>query len=229
MTMELKPFIVFVFGPPGSGKSTQAEMVAAEFGATHFNTGEVLREIFANAANLNDSRIAEQKKIFDAGGLNDSGWVREIVVEEVRTLHQEAKSAVFSGSPRTVFEAEAEIPPFKEWYAGRLMVAILEIREETTLFRNSHRKVCESCGHVISWSFETKNMLLCPKCGETLITRHDDTPEIIKWRLKVYHDRTLPLFQYFMAQGIPVTKIDGEPLPEIVFQSLKAEVLKILQ
>ncbi|MBI2054497.1 MAG: nucleoside monophosphate kinase [Candidatus Sungbacteria bacterium] len=226
--MNPRPFILFIFGPPGSGKSTQAELVAGEFGATHFNTGEVLRRIFKDPANALDPKIVYESKAEERGELTDSNWVKDIVLEEIAKLRAENKSVIFSGSPRTIFEAEAELPKFKELYGELIFLCILQIHEETTMYRNSHRKVCSSCGKVFAWSSQSERMMICDVCGGGLVTRPDDAPQVIKKRLRVYRQLTLPILKFLESGGVRSFTIDGEPPPEIVFQSLKKELQKLI-
>lgn len=227
---EPRPFLLFIFGPPGSGKSTQAELVAREFGATHFNTGEVLRSIFHDPIRANDPKVAEEKKKHEeVGQLNDSAWVKDIVLSEVAKLRAENKSVVFSGSPRTIFEAEAELPKFRELYGKRIFLCVLRIHEETTIYRNSRRRICSSCGKVFTWSPQSSKMMICDVCGGGLATRADDAPQIIKKRLQVYRQLTLPILKFLESEGVKSLTIDGELPPKTVFQSLKEKLIPLLK
>lgn len=219
-----KPFLVFVFGPPGSGKSTQAEFITRTYGAAHFNTGKILYQILHDPANAGDPKIQSEREIQDSGRLNDPIWVREIVVREVEKLYETAKSVVFSGSPRTLMEADFELPRFSEWYAGRIFLLVLEIAEATTMFRNAHRKVCERCGKIIPWNLETQKYLVCPDCGGGLITRPDDEPDVIQKRLHVYRQQIMPTIHYLQSKGIEPIRINGEGTPDEVSALIKAEL-----
>lgn len=220
-----KPFLLFIFGPPGSGKSTQAELVAREFNAVHFNTGEVLFQFLNDPKNAGDPKVEEERKRQSAGELNDPVWVTTIVIQEVERLHREGKSVVFSGSPRLRLEAEVELPRFKEWYPGRIYAAVIQVSEATSIQRNSQRRVCKGCEGVSTMIVDEA---ACRKCGGALIVRPDDDPEVIKKRLMIYKDRVEPTLEYFSTIGLPIIPIDGEPAPALVFESLKAELLKHL-
>lgn len=225
----MEPFILFIFGPPGSGKSTQAEFIAKEFNAEHLDTGRLLRAIFNDPLRQNDPKIQEERVKSEVDGqLNDSVWVAGLVIEEARKIHDAGKNIVFSGAPRTIFEAEVEIPVMRELYKHRLFYLTIDIHEDTSFFRNSHRRVCASCGKLFSWSPESKNIELCPVCGGPLVTREDDKPEVIKRRMQVYRKRTTPLFSFLSSQGVASIIVDGEPTVEIVSEKIKAELNKVL-
>lgn len=221
----VKPFLVFIFGPPGSGKSTQADLVAREFNAVHFNTGEVLFRFLNDPQNAGNPKVEEERKRHSSGELNDPIFVTKIVIDEVERLHREGKSVVFSGSPRLRLEAEAELPKFQEWYPGRIFAAVIAVSELTSIQRNSSRRICRGCEEV---TMAGANEEACTACGGTLTVRPDDAPLVIKKRLQIYHDRVQPTLEYFSAMGLPIMPIDGEPAPALVFESLKAELAKRL-
>lgn len=220
----MDPYILLIFGPPGSGKSTQADLAAEEFGAVHLNAGAILRELFSDKEKENLPEVKAARAKYDAGELIDYGLMSGFVVEKVEAYRKEGRIIVFSGNPRSVPEAKLELPTFKELYGDRIFFASLVIREETTIERNSKRRICSKCGNIYSKS----DSEICPTCGGILTTRSDDDPEIIKKRLQVYRELTTPLFEYFSELGIPKIEIDGEPSPSEVFESLKKSLLPLL-
>ena len=226
----MKPFIVFVFGPPGSGKSTQAELVAAAYQGAHLDTGALLRRIFSDPLRQSDPKIQEERiKHEIQGQLNDSVWVAGLVIEEVRKFHAANKSIVSSGFPRTIFEAEIELPVLQELFSGRLFVVKLEVSESTTLSRNSNRRMCSACGKIFSsLRGGEDHAALCSSCGGKLVVRPDDAPETIKHRLQIYQKQTSPLLAYFAEKNIRGIVIDGEPAPDIVFSSIRAALDEVL-
>ena len=127
-------------------------------------------------------------------------------------MSEEGDSIILSGSPRTLYEAEHEIPVLEELYGREnIKIVLIEIGAEATVKRNSNRKICELMRHSILHNDETETLTLCPIDGSKLVKRKDlDDPETIKTRLVQYKERTLPLFDYFNSHGFNVKKIDGE-------------------
>jgi adenylate kinase family enzyme len=129
-----------------------------------------------------------------------------------------------SGSPRTLYEAEKEMPVLAELYGkDNIKICMIEISAEVTVFRNTHRKVCELMRHSILFNKETEHLELCPLDGSKLAKRKDlDTAEVIKTRLVQYRERTEPLFEYFKKEGFNVNKVNGEKtVAEVHEQILK--------
>ena len=131
-----------------------------------------------------------------------------------------------NGSPRTLYEGKDLIPFFKNICGvDNIQVILIDLSEEESLFRNSHRKICELICHTIIYNKETEKLTKCPFDGSKLIIRKDDDPKVIKVRLKQYKDRTSPLVEFFKKEKLKISKINGSPAPAIVFES----ILKILK
>jgi len=213
--------VFIIYGLPGSGKGTQAEILADKFGLIHFNTGKVIEGIINDPEKLKDPLIQKQKYNFEQGLLCDPRWVTELVVEELKNIYQQGKGVVFSGSPRTLYEAERIIPELEKLY-GKDNITVIEIiiKPETSIFRNSHRKICEQCGTPILYTKENENLKYCPKCGGKIVTRALDEPAIIQTRIKEYQERTEPIYEFLNLRNIKIHRIDGEPLPEIVTENI---------
>jgi adenylate kinase family enzyme len=127
-----------------------------------------------------------------------------------------------SGSPRTLYEAKEVTPLLKKLYGPKnIKIVLLSVSAKESIFRNSHRRICELMRHPILYSKETAQLKKCPLDGSKLIKRKGlDDPAIIKVRLKEYRERTWPLIGYFKKEGLSVKKINGSPPPAIVFKSI---------
>lgn len=211
--------IIMLFGPPGAGKGTQAEILSDKTGYYHFESSKIIEACFKNEnpekvfeIEGESYKVEDEKKRWEAGLLNSPPFVVFLMVEKIKDLAKEGKSIIFSGSPRTVYEAEREIPLFKELYGqNNIRFVMLEISAETTIFRNSHRRICELIRHSILFSPETENLTLCPLDGSSLIKRKGlDDVETIKKRIDIFKEQTFPVTQIIEKEGLRVNKVNGE-------------------
>lgn len=224
MTLR-KPSVIIIYGYPGSGKGTQAEKLAGHFGFEHFNTGGVIEKTIHDPVNQNDPIIEREKNLFDSGILCTPEWVAEVVKKVIEDLREKDKSIIFSGSPRTLYEAE-RLTPFLEELYGRDNIFPIEvkIKPETAIFRNSHRRICEKNAHPLIYSSENEKLEFCPICGSKLVIRVLDTPETIKVRIREYEDRTEPILEYLKKRGYNIIEADGEPEAGKVFEDILSKL-----
>ncbi|MDO8529842.1 MAG: nucleoside monophosphate kinase [bacterium] len=216
---------IILFGPPGAGKGTQSELLAEKMGLYLFETSKMLEREFRSAEKMapdDPKRFVEvegekfdvlnEKEIWKRGELCSPPWVTHLTIKELTRLHDDGDNIILSGSPRTVYEAEREMPVLEKLYGkDNIKIGMIEISAEVTVFRNTHRKICELMRHSILFNKETEVLTLCPLDGSALIKRKDlDDPETIKTRLVQYKERTLPLFDFFKKYGFEVHKINGE-------------------
>ncbi|MFN7088491.1 MAG: adenylate kinase family protein [Candidatus Paceibacteria bacterium] len=219
------PKAILIFGPPGSGKGTQAELLERKLDAVHFDTGAWIDKVIHDPQSQSDPIIVEQKERYTKGLLADPEWVKNIVADEIKKIAKENKTIILSGSPRTLNEAEAIIPLLEELYGkDHIEVFVLQVRQSTSIFRNTHRRICEHCFTPLVWSEATKDLTKCPVCGGRLITRVDDVEDKIKVRLQQYQEETMPAIEFIRQRGFKVNEIDGEPTPEEVHKSIVAKL-----
>src|SRR3989344_8228094 len=105
---NMKPKVIFLIGPPGSGKGTQAELLAKELGFYHFEISKVIEKKFKEA-DLSDKEIADQKEHWLRGELVHPELVAKWFREEVENLKNRASGFVFSGSARTLEETKQNL------------------------------------------------------------------------------------------------------------------------
>ena len=218
-----------MIGPPGAGKGTQAELLADRLGYYHFESSKVIEASFKNEApektfeiEGESYKIADEKKRWEAGLLNSPPFVVFLMVEKIKELAEMGKSIIFSGSPRTIYEAEREIPLLKELYGQEnIKFILLEITAETTIFRNSNRRICELIRHSILFTKETENLTSCPLDGSKLVRRKGlDDPETIKKRLEIFKEQTFPVLERAEKEGLSVNKVNGEQTVSDVFKDV---------
>lgn len=227
--------VVILFGPPGAGKGTQAELLSEKLGLYLFETSKILERKFREAENLSENSkerfvavdgqkfdVLNEREIWKKGILCSPPYVTELVLDEVRELHKNGKNLVLSGSPRTLYEVEKELPVIQKLYGKEnVKVVLIEIGAKTTVFRNSHRKICELMRHSILFNKETGKLTLCPIDGSKLVKRKNlDDPETIKVRIKEYEERTRPMVEYFKKNNTAVRKVNGEKSVADVFEEI---------
>ncbi len=210
-----KEVVIFI-GPPGSGKGTQADLLLEEMGFYHLESSKVIEEKFKSAP-ANDEAIARERELWASGKLNSPEMVRELILERIREVATEGKSIVFSGSPRTLYEAEGEMPVLEELYEPQhIHVLHLEIGEEESVRRNSKRRICAENRHPIPNLPSYEKLTKCPKDGSELITRALDTEDTIRVRFKEYLARTAPVLKLLEDRGYAIVNIDGDTTIETV-------------
>lgn len=189
---------LLIYGPPGSGKGTQAEMLQRDLDIPHIATGDILRaEVAANTP-----LGLKAGPIMAAGNYVPD----DVMIDIIRKRLQQAdcqKGFIMDGFPRTIPQAEALDALMVE--LGRRFDRALSMRVNTPelVRRLANRMTCP-----VDQKTYPPGTKRCPVDGATLIQRDDDKPDAVKHRIQVYHDKTLPLLDYYRAQGL-VSEIDG--------------------
>ena len=220
--------VIILFGPPGSGKGTQAELLAEKLNFCHVESSEIIEKHLAKAKKDNfvivkgkKYFLLEEKKLREGGKLTSFPLITFWMTSKIKELVKEDKGIVASGWPRSLYEIKEEMPIFKKFYGKKnIKVILIELNDKEVIWRNTHRKTCELMRHPILFSKETAKFTRCPFDGSKLLVRKDDTPDVVKVRLKEYRKNTLPLINYFKKQGIKVKKINGSPPPASVFKNI---------
>jgi adenylate kinase len=218
---KTKPKIAVMFmGKPGAGKGTQADFLVEKYGLKHFNTGDEIRHRVYNPQNEEDKK---ERDIYNSGQLNSFPWVANLVTQASHKYFEDGEGLVFSGSPRSLFEAEKLVPQLINDYGKENVVAILlDVDDEDSIVRNSKRITCDQCGFTMGLTQAMEDGIepiptQCPKCGGTLIKRVLDSEEKIRnERLPAYKKNTEPVLDYMRQQEI-LREVDGRPSPETVY------------
>lgn len=211
-----------IFGQPGSGKGTQADLLEEKNEFFHFDSGKFLESIVHDPKNTNNQEIQKEKENFDTGKLISPSFILKFVNIEAKKIAQEGKSIVFSGSPRTKYEvlgddqAKGLIFTLESLYGKENLHSIfIKVSDETSIKRNSKRIICVKTG---------KPVLKEEDCDGPVRHRTLDKPEIIKKRLIEYQERTVPAINAIKELGYTVHQVDGEKSP----QEVREEILTIL-
>jgi adenylate kinase len=193
--MDLK---IVLLGPPGSGKGTQTERLCAELKFTKISTGDLLREAVKQGTPLG----VKAKSFMESGGLVPDQLVGDLIKEKLTGVKG---GVILDGFPRTVEQAKMLDQIIKVD-----MAIDLEVDEELLVKRLTERRVCKSCNSVFHLEFNPPKVAgKCDKCGSELIQRNDDSEKVVRERLRVYKEKTLPLTRYYYDKQI-LTTIDGQ-------------------
>ena len=194
-----------LLGPPGAGKGTQAERIAAKYDIPHLSTGDMLRE--AVAADTEVGRRA--KAIMDAGQLVPDDVMNRLVAERI-AQPDAARGFVLDGFPRTLAQAEALDELLDERDQRLDAVLELAVDDDALVDRISGRFACARCGAGYHDRFKQPEVEgVCDVCGSReFVRREDDKPETVRARLKAYHAQTAPLLPYYRDKGL-LAAVDG--------------------
>lgn len=226
--------VIILIGPPGSGKGTQAELLAEKLNLYHLETAKVLESRIMEAR-PGEYAIVEGKKYFFS--LAKKQWetgqlvIRPLTVfwmkNKVKELAKEGKNLVMTGSPRDIYEGERLMPVLEKLYGKEnIKIILIELSAKESIWRNSHRRICELMRHPVLYNKETVKLKRCPLDGSKLKKRKGlDDPETIKVRLKVYQEQTFPLVGYFKKKKYQIKKINGEQSVADVFK----DILKVIK
>lgn len=208
---------IIMLGAPGAGKGTQAKMIADKYQIPHISTGDIFRANIKNGTELGK----EAKKYMDQGLLVPDELTVKILLDRVAQPDC-ANGYVLDGFPRTIPQAEVLDKALTE-SNDKIDYAInVDVPDENIVKRMSGRRACVACGATYHIEhIPPKKEGVCDKCGEPLILRDDDKPETVLNRLKVYHDQTQPLIDFYTGKGV-LKSVDGTVDMQDVFASIVA-------
>ena len=206
-------------GPPGAGKGTYSTRICDQKGWAHISTGDILRENIKNQTEVG----VKAKEFMDKGELVPDDMVINMV--KARLQNPDAQTGfIFDGFPRTIAQAQAleGITPID-------MVINLVIPDWVLIEKILARRTCEKCGDIYNIadikfgpndSYEMppvapKQEGICDKCGGNLVSRSDETEEIIQNRLNVYKEQTQPLIDFYKEKGL-LKDVDVTGSPQIM-------------
>ena len=184
---------LILLGAPGAGKGTQAEILSNHLNIPTISTGNIIREALKSGTEMG----LKAKEYMDAGKLVPDEVVIGIIKD--RLVQDDCNGGfILDGFPRTIPQAEA---------LDRMGVVIdrvidIEVADDVIAQRVSGRRVCLTCGATYHVDYKKpKAEGVCDNCGNTLVQRKDDHPDTVQDRLKVYHEQTEPLKDYYAACG----------------------------
>jgi adenylate kinase len=209
---------VVLVGPPGAGKGTQAQFVAAELSVPKISTGDIFRANVSQGTPLG----LKAKAYMDAGDLVPD----EVTIEMVRDRLAEddaAKGFLLDGFPRNVPQAQVLDGMLLELGTSLDVVLELVVDDDEVVRRLSGRRTCRNCNRVWHIDFDpTEVEGVCDRCGGELFQRDDDREETIRHRLEVYAEQTAPLVGYYADAGILVGIDATGPVDDVTDRAIRA-------
>jgi adenylate kinase len=201
---------LIIFGPPGAGKGTQAELLEERRGITQISTGDIFREAMSKETPLGK----RAKSYVEAGELVPDELVRKLAEQAI--ADEGYDDFVLDGYPRTRQQAEWLTEFFKEHQTPLDLVLNMEVSDEVIVRRLSRRRVHEETGETYHLDHDPPPDGVDP---ELVVQRSDDEPETIRNRLSVYRDETAPLASYYEERGVLVS-VDAVGDIEEVYQRI---------
>ena len=198
-------------GPPGAGKGTQAQFLAAHYLIPHIATGDIFR------ANLKaGTPLGLQAKTFmDRGELVPDSVTNDMVKD--RLLQDDlANGFLLDGFPRNVAQAEVLRANLTQKSTPLTAVLELSIDNSEIISRLSSRRTCKDCG------LPTVGNEKCPTCGGDIYQREDDKEEVIARRLEVYEEQTAPIISFYRSEGLLITVSAMGTVEEITQRAISA-------
>jgi adenylate kinase len=206
-------------GPPGAGKGTQAQVIAARLGVPQISTGDIFRMNVGQGTELG----VLAKSYMDRGDLVPD----EVTVQMVRDrLGRDdcTKGFLLDGFPRTVPQAEQLDDILREANGVKLDVVLeLVVDDEEVVRRLAGRRTCRTCGRIYHLDFDppAKPDICNDDAGE-LYQREDDREDTVRHRLEVYYEQTAPLIAFYAARGVLVGIDAMGPVDDVTERALEA-------
>ncbi len=214
--MNIPRTIIFI-GPQGSGKGTQAKMLAEKTGAIYVGTGSMFRK-FAKE----DTEFGRYiRDLLDSGLLASDADVEKVLHSKLDNIETD-QVVIFDGVPRRLSQAEFLINYMRVSGKSDILTFSITLSKEDAIQRMSARRVCTKCD-LPTALLESMSPEDCKKCGGDLMQRADDYPEAINRRLEIYYRDTIPVLEYLKKNG-QFYELDGTRSIEEV----QAEINKIL-
>lgn len=212
---------IILLGAPGSGKSTQGDLITGKFGFPKISSGDLLRRAVKDNTPLGKDVEAVMKR----GDLVSDHVVIEMIKERIEKDDCQ-QGYILDGFPRTLSQAlvlEKMSPEKAEIVIG------IHLDDSVVIDRISARRICSGCNHIFNLlSKSPEHRQICEDCGGTLIQRPDDKPEVIKDRLKVYHEQQDALVEFYKEKNV-YTCVEGDADRDDIFVNICSLLDRIIE
>ena len=198
-------------GPPGAGKGTQAQFLAAHYSIPHISTGDIFR------ANLKaGTELGNQAKSFmDRGELVPDSVTNEMVKDRL-SQDDVAQGFLLDGFPRNVAQAEVLRAVLADKKTPLHAVLEFSLADEEIIARLSSRRTCRECGG------PSVGVDKCSNCGGEVYQREDDKAEVIARRLEVYAEQTAPIISFYRNEGLLISVSAAGNIEDITSHAISA-------
>ena len=198
-------------GPPGAGKGTQAQFLAAHFSIPHISTGDIFRANLKAGTDLGN----QAKSFMDRGELVPDSVTNEMVKD--RLTHDDvANGFLLDGFPRNVTQAEVLRAILADKKTPLHAVLEFSLADEEIIARLSSRRTCRDCGA------PSVGVDKCPTCGGEVYQREDDKAEVITRRLEVYAEQTAPIISFYRNEGLLISVSAAGNVEDITASAISA-------
>ena len=198
-------------GPPGAGKGTQAQFLAAHFSIPHISTGDIFRANLKAGTDLGN----QAKSFMDRGELVPDSVTNEMVRD--RLTHDDvANGFLLDGFPRNVAQAEVLRAILADKKTPLHAVLEFSLADEEIIARLSSRRTCRDCGA------PSVGVDKCPTCGGEVYQREDDKAEVIARRLEVYAEQTAPIISFYRNEGLLISVSASGSVEDITASAISA-------
>ena len=192
---------IVLLGGPGSGKGTVSNLLEKTQNMAHIATGDIFREEIKNGTELGK----KAQEYIDKGNLVPDEITINMLKEKVSNLNNNFGGLVFDGFPRNVSQAKA-LEEILEAQNQKVDLALfLDIPDEDIIYRTVKRRICSNkeCGAIYNLEYKKPKVEgICDICGSKLIQRKDDNEETITERLKIYHEQSKELIEFYEEQKL---------------------------
>jgi adenylate kinase len=218
-------FRLVLFGPPGAGKGTQAQLLAGHLEVQPISTGNLFRSNVEQETPLG----LKASSYMSQGLLVPDEVTIDIVLDTVLSINSD-EGFILDGFPRNPAQAVALEEALKRRSRPLDLVVYIEVPERVTISRVTGRWVCRDCQ--TPYTLETSEQpdgsmdKTCERCGGELYRRNDDTPEAVKKRIEVYNGETLPVLEFYRERSL-LAAVSGVGTVDDVFYRVIKEIQRV--
>lgn len=211
----MKPRVIILLGPPGSGKGTQGLKLAKELNVPEISTGDILRRAIRN-----ESSLGRKAKQFVTEGKLVPDEIMMGLIDERISEQDCNRGFILDGFPRTIAQAEGlELVLGKKGLTVNLVINFT-IDLSSLINRLVNRRICSGCGKIYNLkTMPPREPGICDVCGAELFHRDDDREETIRERFNVYRKQTEPLIKFYSGKDL-IKNISADGDINSIFQKI---------